>query len=114
MAPVRTLTLQSLFCLYFVLYNTTKSYVFRASFDQGVFFFAYLLIGAGYILKYDYRVTARKHGITINVQGVDDINMFPIEEARLRSVGLTISTAGSSTIGYGWALRYRTVSSPDR
>ncbi|EXJ89009.1 hypothetical protein A1O3_02073 [Capronia epimyces CBS 606.96] len=63
---------------------------------------------AGYILKYDYRVTASRHGITINVEGGDDLTIFPIEEARLRSVRYTISTAGLSTIGYGWALRYRT------
>lgn len=68
------------------------------------------MIDTGYILKYDYRVIAQKHAITVNVLGGDDIAMFPIEKARLRSIGLTISLASLSTIGYGWALRYRAVS----
>ena len=65
---------------------------------------------SGPILKYDYRRMARKYGITINVEGGDDLTAFPIEKARLNSVSYMISTAGLSTVGYGWALRYRTVS----
>jgi hypothetical protein len=65
----------------------------------------------GFILKYDYLATARKHGITIDVKEGDDITMFPIEEARLRSIGYIISTAGICTIGYGWALHSRVASS---
>ncbi|KAH7357456.1 major facilitator superfamily domain-containing protein [Pyrenochaeta sp. MPI-SDFR-AT-0127] len=64
--------------------------------------------GAGYILRYDYSITARKHNITINVHGGDDMATFPIEEARLRSVRYTIIAASVCTIGYGWALQYRT------
>ncbi|KAF2115014.1 major facilitator superfamily domain-containing protein [Lophiotrema nucula] len=60
--------------------------------------------GAGPLLKYDYGMTARKHGIEINVRSGDDMSVFPIEQARLRSIWYSIGSAALSTIGYGWAL----------
>jgi hypothetical protein len=62
------------------------------------------------MLKHDYRVTARKYDITINAPGGDDMTTFPIEEARLRSIGFTVGLAGLCTLGYGWSVRYRIVS----
>ena len=68
------------------------------------------VLRTGYVLKHDYLVTARKHGIEINAKDGDDLTKFPIEEARLRSIAYSISSAGVSTIGYGWALHTKVVS----
>ena len=62
-------------------------------------------------MKYDYRVTARKNGVEVNVKNGDDIADFPIEEARLRSIAYSIGCAGISTIGYDWMLHTKTVGS---
>ena len=40
----------------------------------------------------------------------DDLSDFPIEKARLRSIWYLVIVSIIATIGYGWALRVRTVS----
>jgi MFS family permease len=67
---------------------------------------------SGTIMNYDYRTTARERGITINVNGGDNLTEFPIEKARFRSIWYSISASGICTIGYGWALQIRTVRTP--
>jgi hypothetical protein len=60
-------------------------------------------------MNYDYRLTARDHNIVINAISDNDISNFPIEKARFRSIWYSIGISGGSTIGYGWALHFRTV-----
>ncbi|CAF3480483.1 unnamed protein product, partial [Fusarium graminearum] len=50
---------------------------------------------------------ARKHDITINARAGDDIDNFPIEEARFRSIWYLISVGAVSLIGYGWAIHFQ-------
>lgn len=74
---------------------------------------AYLPRGAGIIIggycvgkamDYNYKVTAKKIGWTVNKVSGDDLRNFPIERARSRGSLwlLTISTA--TLVGYGWAV----------
>lgn len=63
--------------------------------------------GAGPVLERDYRRTARKHNITIDVRGGDNMANFPIEKARFRSIWYVITAASVSMIGYGWALYFK-------
>jgi hypothetical protein len=58
----------------------------------------------------DYRLTARDHNITINVISCDDLTIFPIQKARLRSIWYSIGVSGACTTGYGCALHSKTVS----
>ena len=64
--------------------------------------------GVGMITDYDYRQTARAHDLSIDRVRGDDLSEFPIEKARLRTVWLYISVSATATLGYGWALEYRT------
>lgn len=63
--------------------------------------------GVGMITDYDYRQTARAHGLSIDRVRGDDLNKFPIEKARLRTVWLYIFVSATATLGYGWALECR-------
>ena len=58
----------------------------------------------------DYRLTARDHDIVIDAVSGDDLTRFPIEKARFRTVWYWIGSSGVCTIGYGWALHFRSVS----
>lgn len=69
-----------------------------------------LIIIAGKIIDYDYRKTAAKVGIAIDRAKGDDLDRFPIERARLRSIWYFIAISTTCTIGYGWTLHTRTVS----
>lgn len=69
------------------------------------------LILSGTIMNYDYRVTARKHGISIDTVAGDNLNFFPIEKARFKSIWYFIIIASGCTTGYGWALSAKAVSS---
>lgn len=57
----------------------------------------------------DYRLIARSHNIVVDHVRGDDLTEFPIEKARFRSIWYFITATGSCTIGYGWALHFRTV-----
>ncbi len=65
-------------------------------------------------MNYDYRATARHENISIDIVQGDDMTTFPIEKARFRSIWYSIGAAGFCTIGYGWALQFRVVSSQKR
>ncbi|KAB5577942.1 putative major facilitator superfamily transporter [Coniochaeta sp. 2T2.1] len=56
------------------------------------------------VMDFDYRATARSCGITINVVSGDDIASFPIERARIRSLGYFIVVGIAATLGFGWAI----------
>ncbi|PTD02821.1 Quinidine resistance protein 1 [Fusarium culmorum] len=70
--------------------------------------------GAGSILDRDYRMTARKHGININFRAGENIDNFPIEEARFRSIWCLISIGTISLISYGWTMHFQVVSAKYR
>jgi multidrug resistance protein len=63
--------------------------------------------GVGQISNYDYRQTARHHGLSVDRRRGDEIKEFPIEKARLRTIWLYIFVSATSTIGYGWTLQRR-------
>ncbi|KAI6763302.1 hypothetical protein HG531_013199 [Fusarium graminearum] len=65
----------------------------------------YLPSGMGYCLgAYG---AARKHGINVNVRAGDDLDSFPIGEARFRSIWYLISVGAVSLIGYSWAIHFQ-------
>ena len=61
----------------------------------------------GKLLDYEYRRTARRHGLPLS-KSSNDITEFPIEEARLHSVFYFIILSATATVGYGWTLQART------
>lgn len=52
-----------------------------------------------------YRATAKAEGIVINTTEGDDIATFPVELARIRSVGYFIIAGVCATIIFGWAIQ---------
>lgn len=77
---------------------------------------AYLSIGVGvalggYIngqtLDYNYAVTARKIGFTINSTSGDDLSDFPIERARTRFSVIYLPLHAALLSGYGWIAENR-------
>jgi MFS family permease len=60
----------------------------------------------------DYRKTAEADGLPVDRARGDDLNKFPIEKARLRSMLWPIISCTLSVIGYGWTLHIRTVRWP--
>lgn len=62
----------------------------------------------GKIIDRDYRKTAAEVGFTVDKTKGDDLAKFPIEAARLRSIGYYVSISTICIIGYGWTLQART------
>lgn len=62
---------------------------------------------AGKVIDYDYRTVAGHMGITINTVSGDSIAEFPIERARIRSVGYFVVVGIVATIAFGWAIESR-------
>lgn len=58
----------------------------------------------------DYRITAKAHGLAIDVRYDTDMLHFPIEKARLRSFSYPALTAIAATVGYGWSIEAKAVS----
>lgn len=74
---------------------------------------AYLPRGAGIIIggycngkmmDYDYKATARKIGWTVDRVSGDDLNNFPIEQARSRGSFWLLAISTATLVGYGWAV----------
>lgn len=74
---------------------------------------AYLTGGAGTVLggyangkfmDWNYRVTARKIGHTIDRVSGDDLNNFPIECARARGGWYLLAIYTCALVGYGWSV----------
>lgn len=63
---------------------------------------------SGKVMDFDYKVTARKLGIVINRVAGDDLDSFPIERARIRSLWYFIAAGISAQIVFGWAVETRT------
>ncbi|KAL8912457.1 MAG: hypothetical protein Q9171_002550 [Xanthocarpia ochracea] len=61
------------------------------------------------MLDHDYQKTAKKYDIEVNRPSGDDISIFPIEEARLRSSWVPALISIVAVVGYGWALQRKTV-----
>ncbi|KAF2105811.1 major facilitator superfamily domain-containing protein [Lophiotrema nucula] len=59
---------------------------------------------SGKIMDRDYKVVAKKYNLPIDRVAGDDLQRFPIEEARLRSIIIPALLTSASMIGYGWAV----------
>lgn len=57
----------------------------------------------------DYKITARKHGLVVDRVKGDDLSVFPIERARLRSSKYFIVICVPLLIAYGWTLEKKLV-----
>ncbi|KAI9869228.1 MAG: hypothetical protein M1813_000016 [Trichoglossum hirsutum] len=64
---------------------------------------------SGRLLDRDYRNTAKEIGHEINRKSGDDLARYPIENARLRSTSIFVAINVATVIGYGWALKTRSV-----
>ena len=58
----------------------------------------------GKLMDYNYRVTAKKIGHTVDKVSGDDLKHFPIERARARGTPILLVIATATIIGYGWAV----------
>lgn len=74
---------------------------------------SYLPRGAGIILggycngkmmDYNYKVTAKKIGWTVDKVAGDDLKQFPIERARSRGSFWLLLISTATLVGYGWAV----------
>ncbi|KAI1735052.1 major facilitator superfamily domain-containing protein [Xylaria scruposa] len=63
-------------------------------------------LSMGKILDVDYRRTTARYGLNAEKGKNHDINIFPIEEARLQSLGYSPFVCGLLVAGYGWLLQY--------
>lgn len=62
----------------------------------------------GKLMDWNYRVTARSIGHTINKVSGDDLNNFPIERARARGSYYLLAIYMAALAGYGWSVQART------
>ncbi|KAL8670997.1 MAG: hypothetical protein Q9168_004489 [Polycauliona sp. 1 TL-2023] len=58
------------------------------------------------LMDWNYRVTARHIGHTIDKLHGDDLNNFPIERARARGSWYMLSIYLCALAGYGWAIKF--------
>ncbi|KAI0452281.1 major facilitator superfamily domain-containing protein [Xylaria acuta] len=63
--------------------------------------------GTAKILDVDYQCTAAGCGFGPEKGKNHDLDNFPIEEARLRSLKYSLLVCGLLIVGYGWLLQYR-------
>lgn len=67
------------------------------------------IIAGGYcngkLMDYNYKVTARKIGWTVDKVSGDDLNHFPIERARSRGSFWLLAISTATLIGYGWTVK---------
>ena len=75
---------------------------------------AYLTGGAGVVLggitngrlmDYNYKITAKRIGHTVDKVSGDDMNHFPIERARARGSWVLLGVYICALAGYGWAIQ---------
>lgn len=60
----------------------------------------------GKLMDWNYRVTARHSGHTVDRVSGDDLNHFPIERARARGSWHILGVYICALAGYGWAVRF--------
>ncbi|KLU89999.1 hypothetical protein MAPG_08966 [Magnaporthiopsis poae ATCC 64411] len=82
-------------------------------FDEAVVGACYVAIGSGVVfggylngrlLDWNYKTTAQEAGIEVDRERGDDLNKFPIERARLRSMHVLQAVHLVALVGYGWIL----------
>ncbi|KAI9764478.1 MAG: hypothetical protein M1840_008404 [Geoglossum simile] len=59
---------------------------------------------SGKLMDYNYKVTARKIGWTVDKVSGDDLNRFPIEHARSRGSLWLLAISTATLVGYGWVV----------
>ncbi|KAK4038404.1 major facilitator superfamily domain-containing protein [Parachaetomium inaequale] len=64
-------------------------------------------LATGRLLDFNYKRTAAESGINVKEREATDLNNFPIECARLRTVNLRVALSAVLVVGYGWALQAR-------
>ena len=65
------------------------------------------------MMDWNYQRTAQSTNFEMNrVQG-DDLNIFPIERARVRFSEVIVLLRAASVVGYGWTLQQKVVSIAD-
>ncbi|KAI4259558.1 MAG: hypothetical protein L6R42_004526, partial [Xanthoria sp. 1 TBL-2021] len=60
----------------------------------------------GKLMDWNYKMTARQIGHTIDKVSGDDLNHFPIERARARGSWYILAIYLCALAGYGWAINY--------
>ena len=60
----------------------------------------------GKLMDWNYKMTARQIGLTIDKVSGDDLNHFPIERARARGSWYILAVYLSALAGYGWAINF--------
>jgi hypothetical protein len=58
----------------------------------------------GKMMNRDYRITATSHNYTIDELRGDDLSIFPVEKARLRSARYLVAMSAVCILGYGWSV----------
>jgi predicted MFS family arabinose efflux permease len=101
----------SLSSLFIDLYHFTelKAGLIYIPFGIGCLLSSFL---SGKLMTSDYRRTAARHGIGVDLVRKTDLSNFPIEAARFRSMPLIIITTTMAMAGYGWVLQSRVVGLP--
>ncbi|KAL8923302.1 MAG: hypothetical protein Q9208_004702 [Pyrenodesmia sp. 3 TL-2023] len=61
----------------------------------------------GKFMDWNYKVTARQIGHTVDKVSGDDLNHFPIERARARGSWHILGVYVCALAGYGWVIRFR-------
>ncbi|KAI1328236.1 chloramphenicol resistance protein [Xylariaceae sp. FL0255] len=101
---------------YCVQASITSLFTDIYSFNESVIGACYLAIGFGVILggyangklmNYNYKHKAAEIGYTIDKEKGDNINIFPIEQARTRSMVYLIIAHLVTLAAYGWLLQAR-------
>ncbi|MCJ1244024.1 hypothetical protein MMC30_001221 [Trapelia coarctata] len=64
-------------------------------------------IANGRLMDYNYKVTAKRIGHTVDKVSGDDMNHFPIERARARGSWVLLGVYICALAGYGWAVQTR-------
>ncbi|KAI4220370.1 MAG: hypothetical protein L6R36_007672 [Xanthoria steineri] len=60
----------------------------------------------GKLMDWNYKLTARQIGHTIDKVSGDDLNNFPIEKARARGSWYMLAVYLCALAGYGWAIKF--------
>ncbi|KAL8931932.1 MAG: hypothetical protein Q9211_006639, partial [Gyalolechia sp. 1 TL-2023] len=60
----------------------------------------------GRLMDWNYKVTARQIGHTVDKVSGDDLTHFPIERARARGSWYILAVYICALVGYGWAVRF--------
>ena len=60
----------------------------------------------GKLMDWNYKLTARQIGHTIDKVSGDDLNHFPIEKARARGSRYILAVYLCALAGYGWAIKF--------